>query len=146
MERVMEWDNSLNTGIDIIDKQHQGIVEFINKLHTASHNGDREIVGDVLTGLINYTVSHFAFEEDMHEKHGYPLAAPHKKVHEMFVEHVASYQERHNNGEDIARKLSGELVVWLGNHIKNEDKDYVPYCSKPIEKGVLSRMLGKYFK
>lgn len=146
MQYVMEWNDSLNTGIDIIDKQHQRIVEYINKLHVASTSGDRDVVGEVLDGLINYTISHFAFEEDLQNQHGYPLAAPHKKVHDIFIDHVAAYQRRHENGEDIARKLSGELVIWLRNHIKSEDQDYVPYCNKPVEKGLLGRMLGKYFR
>lgn len=146
MQYALEWNDSLNTGIDIIDKQHQRIVEYINKLHVAAKSGDRDVVGEVLAGLINYTISHFAFEEDLQNKHGYPLAVPHKKVHDTFIAHVAGYQRQHENGEDITRKLLGELVIWLRNHIKNEDQDYVPYCNKPVEKGLLGRMLGKYFR
>ncbi|MCW8830534.1 MAG: bacteriohemerythrin [Gammaproteobacteria bacterium] len=143
MENIMEWDDSLNTGITAIDAQHKQILDFINKLHIAAIKGDRDIVANVLTDLINYTISHFDFEEKLQQKHGYPLASAHKKVHDNFVAHVTKYKERHDNGEDIAQSLSGELVTWLCNHIKNEDRDYVPYCNKPAGKGVLSSVLEK---
>lgn len=146
MSQVMEWDDSLNTGIEVIDNQHKGIVKFINQLHTVAHENNREVVGSVLMELIDYTVSHFAFEEDLQKKHGYPLAEGHKKVHDSFIKHVDDYKRRYEQGEDIALKLSGELVVWLSSHIKNEDKDYVPYCSKSLGKGLLGRMISKYFK
>jgi len=139
----MEWDGSLNTGITTIDQQHRGILDFINKLHIAAIKGDRDIVENVLTDLIDYTVSHFAFEEKLQQQHGYPLASAHKKVHDNFVAHVNKYKQRHSNGEDIAHSLSGDLVIWLTNHIKIEDQDYVPYCKKPIGKGLLSSILGR---
>lgn len=139
----MEWDDSLNTGITIIDEQHRRILDFINKLHIAAIKADRDIIEDVLTGLINYTTSHFAFEEQLQQQHGYPLAIAHKKVHDNFIVLVGKYKKRHDNGEDIAQSLSGDLVIWLTNHIKNEDQDYVPYCNKPRGKGLLRSLLGK---
>ena len=143
MENIMEWNDSLNTGITTIDEQHRGILDFINKLHVAAIKADRDIVEDVLTGLINYTVSHFAFEEQLQQQHGYPLAVPHKKVHNNFIARISEYKKRHNNGEDIAHSLSADLVIWLTNHIKNEDQDYVPYCKKPIGRSLLKSILGK---
>lgn len=142
----MVWDPSLDTGIEVIDEQHKGIVKFINELHDAATTGDRDKVGEVLNGLINYTVSHFAFEEDMLEQHNYHLINAHKKVHEAFINRVNKYKEDHEKGKNIALALSGELQIWLSNHIKNEDADYVASVDiKPPSGGLLSKMLSKFF-
>jgi len=140
MEYFMEWDDSLNTGIKTIDQQHRGIVDFINKLHAAGLKEDRDTIESVLTGLTDYTHSHFSYEEQLQQQHGYPLIVPHKKAHDNFIIRLNEYKKRHNNGENIARGLSGELVIWLTNHIKNEDRDYVPYCKKKGVKGLLGGM------
>lgn len=143
----MEWDPSLDTGIEVIDEQHKGIVRFINDLHDAATTNDREKVSYVLDGLINYTVSHFAFEEDMLEQHNYPLIGAHKKVHHAFINRINKHKEDHEKGKNVALPLSGELQIWLTSHIKNEDADYVKSLDiKPPTGGLLSKMMGKFFK
>lgn len=142
----MVWDDSLNTGIDVIDDQHKGIVGFINDLHDAATTGDRDKVSTVLGGLINYTVSHFAFEEDMLEQHNYALIGAHKKVHEAFINRINKYKDDHDKGKNVALALSGELQIWLSSHIKNEDADYVNSVDiKPPSGGLLGKMMKKFF-
>jgi len=142
----MEWDSSLDTGINVIDEQHKGIVKFINELHDAATTRDREKVSQVLNGLINYTVSHFAFEEDMLEQHKYHLINAHKKVHQAFINRINKHKEDHEKGRNVALPLSGELQIWLSSHIKNEDADYVSSLDiKPPSGGLLSKMLKKFF-
>ncbi len=103
------WTTDLSTGIDVIDNQHKRIVDYINQLGDAIKQRNRISVGSVLDELVDYTVSHFAFEESLQEEAGYLYAKPHKAVHEMFIKRVAKYQEKHNAGEDIAPKLHGML-------------------------------------
>jgi hemerythrin len=96
--------------------------------------------------LINYTISHFSFEEELQRQHNYPSCKTHKQKHDAFIERISNYKQKHLNGEDIAQKLSGELILWLTSHIKKEDKDYIPYCNKPMKKSFLNKMMGKFFK
>lgn len=139
------WDSSLDIGVDIIDSQHRRIVDYINELHDARETGDRTLVGEVIQGLMDYTVSHFAFEEELQKKAGYMLSSSHKQVHEAFVARVSRYQDRHNKGEDVARQLLSDLHLWLANHIKHDDKDYVPVVKKMTDGGWVKRALGKMF-
>lgn len=73
---------------------------------------------------VDYTLSHFAFEEDLMEQAGYPFIPDHKKVHTLFTKKVADFQQRFEPGEDIARQLLTTLRTWLVNHIKRDDADY----------------------
>ncbi|MBN8442159.1 MAG: bacteriohemerythrin [Thauera sp.] len=119
------WSPELDTGIDVIDRQHGRIVEYINALELAHAAHDRAAVGQTLDDLVDYTMSHFAFEESLQEDAGYPFAKAHKRVHELFVRKVGEYVERHRLGDDVSEELHKLLATWLMNHIKRDDADYV---------------------
>lgn len=121
----IQWTNDLNTGIDVIDNQHRQIVDFINQLELAQAAKNKAKVKEVVDACVDYTLSHFAFEESLQEEANYSFRGPHKKVHELFTRKVASLQERINLGEDVGEELHGMLARWLINHIKRDDADYV---------------------
>ncbi len=146
------WTDQLNVGIEVIDQQHRRIVEYINQLDDVrieSHS--REEVGNLINELVDYTISHFGFEESLQDEANYPFAKSHKKVHELFKQRVSDYQARFDKGEDITKGLNSLLVTWLFNHIKRDDADYVEsvkvYLQKQKDgvekkKGVLARLFG----
>ena len=121
----MQWTEDLETGIHVIDEQHKRIVNYINELDHASQSGSAAEVQQVLEGLLDYTVTHFEFEEELQEKAGYPFLKAHQRVHEIFMKRIAAFRERANKGEDIIPELLSMLKVWLASHIKGDDRDYV---------------------
>lgn len=145
----MQWSSDLDLGIEVIDNQHRRIVEYINDLHHAIDNHSREEVGEVLEQLVEYTMSHFAFEEDLQERAGYPFFHAHKKVHELFNRKIADFQQRFELGEDVSRQLLTMLRTWLINHIKRDDADYAEAVrvsmstpQKQRGKGLFARLFG----
>lgn len=142
------WDSTFDTGIEVIDEQHKRIVDHINELHDAISAHDHDKINHVFEQMIEYTVSHFSFEESMMENHGYPHTAAHKKVHDAFTDRVSRYQKEWENGKDVSRKLLNDLRIWLTNHIKVEDADYakaVKIKNMDIDKGWLSKALSRFF-
>ncbi|MBA3022992.1 MAG: bacteriohemerythrin [Gammaproteobacteria bacterium] len=121
----LHWSNELDTGIEVIDKQHRRIVDLINELNTANEGGDTAVINHVLGELVDYTLSHFSFEEELQEKANYPFFKAHKRVHEIFTKRVGEFQQRAANGENVAPELLSMLKIWLVNHIKGDDADYV---------------------
>ena len=122
---ILHWVPDLDTGIAEIDSQHKRIVDYINKLHEICQTHDRPGLAEVIAETVDYTMSHFAFEEALLESAGYMFVGPHKRVHELFTRKVAELQSRFDAGEDIAQELHGMLSRWLFNHIRNEDHGYV---------------------
>ena len=122
---LLVWLPELDTDIEEIDRQHRRIVEYINKLHELKATHDRAELGEVIGEMVDYTLSHFVFEEALIENAGYLFAGPHKKVHELFAKRVALFQSRFDAGEDVTDELHGMLSRWLFNHIRNEDHGYV---------------------
>ncbi len=122
----MNWSAELDTGIEVIDKQHRRILDYINQLHDSRTSGHaHEEVGKVIDELIDYTLSHFAFEESLQEEAHYPFYKAHKRVHEIFTKRVGDFRTRFALGEDVSEELHHLLVTWLINHIKRDDADYV---------------------
>ena len=122
---IIQWSPTLETGIDVIDQQHKRIVDYINALRIAQGKGDRGAVAKTIDDVIDYTQSHFGFEEALLEDAGYPLLNAHKRVHELFIRRVAVLHQRFKSGEDIAQDLHNVLARWLITHIQTEDRHYV---------------------
>jgi hemerythrin len=144
------WSHELDTHVAVIDAQHQRIVGYINALLDAEQHQDRQMIGRVIDGLVDYTLSHFAFEESLMEQAGYVFLAAHKQAHERFTKKIAGFVERFRAGEDVAAELQDMLARWLVNHIKDEDGDYaetVRYSMGRLrgQGGWLSRALKRFF-
>ncbi|MFC3608246.1 bacteriohemerythrin [Stutzerimonas tarimensis] len=122
---ALVWTAELDTGIELIDQQHRKIVDYINQLEEVDRSGDRAGVGKVLHELLDYTISHFAFEENLQEEAGYRFAKPHRKVHELFTRRAKEYVANFEAGQDVTEEVHGMLSAWLVNHIKRDDADYV---------------------
>ena len=120
----IHWVSELDTGIDVIDNQHKRIVEYINQLIDTRVTHDKEQIAEVLDQLVDYTMSHFTFEESLMEEAGYPFLKGHKRVHQLFVKRVGDYMQRFRMGEDITDELLSTLRAWLINHIKSDDADF----------------------
>lgn len=146
------------TDIDAVDAQHQRLVDMVNQLDNVrqtrypSMDKKHEAVGNVVIELIDYTISHFAFEESLMEDAQYKFLNAHRRIHELLVKRAGEYKERWQSGEDIVDELYDVLKRWLLNHIRNEDKAYAPSVKKRIKKmgksrgDWLNRLVQKFFK
>lgn len=68
---TIAWSDELVIGIPVIDAQHQRIVEYINTVeHVQKTKSQKELL-ELMDELVDYTVSHFAFEESLMEEAGY---------------------------------------------------------------------------
>jgi len=128
----IKWIGDYATGINVIDSQHKRIVHYINQLGDAQNMNEPELTGEVLMNLVDYTLSHFAFEESLMEDVGYDAAAIHIKTHDAFREKIKNYKKRYKAGEDVAEELNQLLNIWLVSHIQDDDGSYVPMVKEKI--------------
>ncbi|MES9855960.1 MAG: bacteriohemerythrin [Sedimenticola sp.] len=121
----MNWKEELETGISVIDGQHKRIVDYINQLNDICQGeGDIE-VSEVIVALVDYTLSHFAFEESLLEEAGYEQNAAHTREHDSFRNKIFDFKERATEGKEVAEPLLQLLNQWLFTHIQHEDGQYV---------------------
>ncbi|MER2510907.1 MAG: bacteriohemerythrin [Nitrosomonas ureae] len=122
---LINWTHDLDTGIEWIDAQHKQIVNYINDLDDVKQAGEKAKVGEVMDGLIQYTVNHFSEEEKMMERAGYNLIDAHKGIHKRFIEKVNNIHNRYKMGNETTEELLNLLETWLFTHIRVNDHGYI---------------------
>ncbi|SMF41660.1 bacteriohemerythrin [Desulfovibrio gilichinskyi] len=132
---LIKWNDSLMLGIDEIDSQHKRLVELINLLNGAmSQSKGADVLAEIFKELREYTVSHFEFEENMLEKHGYEDIEQHKEIHSDLVAQVKTFEKEFKNGKiAMSSELMAFLKHWLTDHIKGIDTKYAPTIKSAIE-------------
>jgi methyl-accepting chemotaxis protein len=126
---LLRWSPTLSVGLDCIDDQHKVLVDLINELYQQMNAGAAEAAtGRILTKLVDYTKTHFTFEEDLFARHGYDGMDGHVKTHNKLVAQLVDFQNQFKTGKkDISIELMEFLKDWLVDHIKKADTKYVPF-------------------
>jgi hemerythrin-like metal-binding protein len=129
---LVTWSEKLSVGVPSIDNQHKKLVTLLNQLHDAMLAGrGKEVVGTVLKGLIDYTATHFKYEEQLFAKTGYPEAAAHKKEHDDLVHKVLDIQKVYEEKGPavLTLQVMSFLKEWLTKHIQGSDMRYSPHLT-----------------
>ncbi|MCL2007284.1 MAG: hemerythrin family protein [Treponema sp.] len=134
---MYEWDESLETGDNVVDNQHRLWFTVVNRVLYAFNKGRaREEIARTLEFLVIYSVNHFAAEEDLMLSHNYLEYSAHKRHHEEFKTIVRG-QTRRLVKEGPSAELIDNIVHvikdWLVNHIKLEDFRFAAHIkTKPV--------------
>lgn len=133
--KFVEWKDDYSVGIDSIDQQHKKLLNLINQLQTAvDYSTGEEFERDALDELVDYTRTHFNYEEGLMRDNNYPDFEPHKVQHEKMFKKVGEVLAEYEQDQDTAMANAAEyLKDWLINHINGTDKEYSSYL---IGKGV----------
>lgn len=133
----MQWEAKMATGIAKVDAQHKELIRQVNELMDAMKAGKgRQIIGDVLAFLGKYALEHFATEEALMQRHGYPGYAEHKAIHEAFKKdfgQLAAEYDRNPEKLSVTIQVQRRVLDWLRDHILNTDQKMGAFLR---EKGV----------
>ncbi len=122
---LIQWGPEFSVGIQEIDYQHKVLVRLINVIHQADQEGKKITdFEDLLETLVNYTIAHFNYEEDLMEKVGYANIGPHKAIHKEFLKGVGEFLADFRAGRTSVEQLMEILKKWLVNHIQKTDTEY----------------------
>lgn len=133
--QYLEWKPEYDIGIESIDSQHRNLVELINSLQTAvDYSTGEEYQRQALDKLVDYTRTHFKYEEGLMEQNGYPEFESHRAEHVRMIARVDEVLEAYRQDqEDAMKKAVAFLKGWLLNHINGTDRQYSKFL---IDKGV----------
>ncbi|MEQ1672482.1 MAG: bacteriohemerythrin [Hyphomicrobium sp.] len=134
---ALEWSDEFSVGIDLIDKQHKLLIRAINLLAMAvEHNSSRDIMKEIFRTLRDYTDTHFAYEELLFDRFGYPDSVKHKLQHKNLLGQVIDLEQRWLAGDaEIGSEVLTFLVEWLRNHILGSDKAYSAFLITALKNG-----------
>ena len=134
-KKYFQWKDEYSVGIESIDLQHKKLINLINQLQTAvDYSTGETFERDALDELVEYTVTHFRYEEGLMEEHGYPDFEAHRAQHDNMVKKVGDVVANYKQNQHNAMKDATEFLKnWLIKHINGTDKQYSQYL---ISKGV----------
>lgn len=129
---LVEWTPDLSVHDDELDGQHRKLIDILNKLYDAMKAGKgNAVLGSVLGELIDYTRSHFAYEETIFQECGYELAETHEMEHRRLLEEVDKLQLQFNDGSFLLSvRVLDFLKNWVTEHIVKSDKKYADCVRK----------------
>jgi hemerythrin-like metal-binding protein len=126
--KFMVWNDSLLTGIEIVDRQHRGLVELVNQVAPllAASGGQRvDDFAPLRDRLMAYAASHFKTEEDLmvHYRVDSRVLDHHRQSHAAFVDRIRELADHFASGRGVTgSELLSFLAGWLMFHILGEDQ------------------------
>jgi hemerythrin len=132
---LINWNDTFALNIKKIDDQHKRLIELINILHDSMKAGKgNEVIGPILSDLLNYTAFHFTTEEKFFQQYAYPEYLLHKKEHDELTNKVKAFINDFGTGKiSLTIDVMNFLKDWLRTHILGSDMKYSPFL---INKGV----------
>lgn len=129
MPEYFPWSADISVGIEEIDAQHKVLIHILNGIYQAIvTQAPRQATAGLLEELVQYTHVHFAVEESLFRITDYPAYEGHKAIHDHLKQQVEDIRAKFQRGEIVADlALMDFLKQWLEQHIKGEDKTYVPH-------------------
>jgi len=126
-----EWDPSLNLGHDSTDRQHRVLFDMIRELDRRVSRGEfGPGVVDALQGMKQYAASHFAAEEALMARAGWPKLPQHQVLHGEFLHKTSIFGgEALVDCEWTSLDLLSFLLIWLVKHVKVEDREFFEWLA-----------------
>lgn len=124
---LIVWDERYSVGVETLDFDHIIIASLVNHVDEAKeHGGDEQAVAAIVRTLIHVAIRHFAREEELLLRHGYPDLEAHRHEHRLLEEQLAELHAAYRATPDpeISREIMELLNYWLVEHILKVDKQY----------------------
>jgi len=131
----LSWNSFYQTGVEIIDKEHQKMFEIVNDILTKVDEGvDKTQIQEVWNQLVSITESHFLHEEKMMVEHRYPDVSEHEVEHENLLSELKEIQFRYPMDQiTLNEHLIEVLKKWLFTHILNSDIKFTDFLNLETE-------------
>ena len=124
---IFPWNDNFNTGLKIIDEQHQKLAQLLNQL--AGHlalQAEIPALNLIFVELSDYAVYHFQNEESIWHEYlpDDAMEAGHIEIHNHFISMVETLklEENSKSSELLVEETLAFLTRWLASHILETDR------------------------
>jgi hemerythrin len=120
---LMRWHDDYSVGVARIDAHHRRQFEIANSmLETVERKRGAPEVSEALGMLAEYARFHFAEEERLMGRYGYPDVATHRSRHKRFLEQLDEVAASLDGGAANEQAIMAFLQEWLIGHTLGEDR------------------------
>jgi hemerythrin len=128
--QVVQWDESMSTGVETIDAQHRQLIAWLNDLLGAMSQGRGRLqIQGLLDQLGIYAATHFNHEEECMLRYKCPVAERNALAHRDFVATFTALEhefQRDGATAQLVVRVEIELMRWLVTHIRRTDTQLSP--------------------
>jgi hemerythrin len=127
-----QWDDTLLTGIAMIDAQHKEYFRRVNQALASSEDREAECLKE-LQFVQEYALDHFDAEQNVMTFHEYPGYEGHLAQHQVFASRLDALSEAlaaEGFRPDVGQRLNALLVEWFVRHIRTEDQRLGKYLKE----------------
>ena len=131
----LKWNQeTMGTGVKLIDNQHKDLLKIINKLSTSINNkSQKKDILSIINEFINYADYHFSTEENLFDKFDYCESDSHKKEHSFFLNEFIKLKNeisgdkayKNKTAIEISEQLFQYIINWFLTHVVGSDKKFV---------------------
>lgn len=128
MTNEIEWNERFNIGVEVVDKAHRRLFSIVRKLIDLSEDEkkSRWACAEGIKFFKNYTVKHFAEEEEYMRSIDYSGYKMHKQLHDVMRDKTIPALEKDLEESDYSTEAMqhflGISLGWLTGHILIEDR------------------------
>lgn len=123
---VIRWTEAMSVGHSVLDRDHRTLIGLVNQMSQPANRQDRAVLEFVLDELLDYTVAHFAREEEHMRQIGFSDFDRHVAIHRSLTKQLVSIRSNFITGNrDMGTEVADFVADWLRNHILREDRRYV---------------------
>ena len=126
------WRTQFSVGNDLIDSDHQYLIEIINRAEVSLKAINTVALSSVLDELATYGKSYFEREELVAKAVGYPKADLLHESHTALAEHLQQFRDGmvSNWTQANVAEFTTFLRDWLIQHVIKEDMLLKPWLTK----------------
>ncbi|NPA11994.1 MAG: hemerythrin family protein [Epsilonproteobacteria bacterium] len=107
----------VKTSFEPMNEIHENELKILNDLIKALEN--RQNVEEKFSQFLNDVKKHFAFEEELMQKHKFFAYLPHKMEHDRILNELNLLNTK--DYEEMENYFKNEFIPWFENHIATID-------------------------
>jgi hemerythrin-like metal-binding protein len=124
---MVELTPSFMLEVDSLDEEHQALANIVNQILQAIDDGEPGKCKTLATGFVKSVKEHFANEERLLVKAGYPNVKKHHDHHKglnIKMDHLLEFAKAAEDNEMACESLRRELVFFLMDDVITTDMEF----------------------
>jgi len=130
---MVELTSSFMLDYETLDRDHQRLADIVNLIVGAIDGDEGEKCEDLVIDFVKSAKAHFAKEEALLAKVGFPNVKRHHDHHESLnfkMEHLIEFAKNAGDNKLARDSLRKELVFFLMDDIITADMDFKNFIEK----------------
>ena len=130
----LHWTPALSIGHAEIDNQHIALFRHFREFIDGCSQGDaKDVLIELHARLKEYADQHFAAEEALMQKVGFPDLEQHRRKHQVFRQRLVDLRQQiSSQGPTLMNiiQTNKTLVTWLVEHVQDLDQIFGEYLKQ----------------